>query len=257
MGKRSNNNSATDKVVIESADVELLMRSERWHDLSSASTSQDAPTGVSAVAAEMCRVPHLDAKNVDIAKLTEVTADDIIDRFLRSDNYRIVAEEDGPAEEILTEAEFSGEDDLVSEELAEVYLAQGLKDMAKETYRKLSLLNPEKSVYFAELIAKLDSPGAVRGAEGAAKGTEEGAAKGAKEGADGAAKVAENGDANGTEEVAVKEAEDGAAKGADEVADESVKNAEACGPEEAEKVAEAADEAADVRAEVNSEVKNN
>ena len=172
MGKISNKDSAAaDKVVIESADVELLMRSERWHDPSSPSP-QSVQTGVSEVAAELCRVPHLDAKAIDITKLTEITADDIIDRFLRSDNYRIVAEEDGPAEEILTEAEFSGEDDLVSEELAEVYLAQGLKDMARETYRKLSLLNPEKSVYFAELIAKLDASGAAKGASDGAGGTE-------------------------------------------------------------------------------------
>ena len=52
---------------------------------------------------------------------------------------------------------FDDEDDFVSEELAEVYLAQGLKDMAKETYRKLSLVNPEKSIYFAELIEKIES----------------------------------------------------------------------------------------------------
>ena len=172
MGKISNKDSAAaDKVVIESADVELLMRSERWHDPSSPSP-QSVQTGVSEVAAELCRVPHLDTKTADISKLTEITADDIIDRFLRSDNYRIVAEEDGPAEEILTEAEFSGEDDLVSEELAEVYLAQGLKDMARETYRKLSLRNPEKSVYFAELIAKLDASGAAKGASDGAGGTE-------------------------------------------------------------------------------------
>ena len=29
--------------------------------------------------------------------------------------------------------------------------------MAKETYRKLSLVNPEKSIYFAGLIEKIDS----------------------------------------------------------------------------------------------------
>ena len=157
MGKRSNKAAATDKVLIEKEDIEILMRSERWHDAGDAAAR--SATEVSAVAAELCRMPHVENKSVDVEKLTEVTADDIIDRFLRSDNYRIVADEDGPAEEIRTEPEFGDEDDLVSEELAEVYLAQGLKDMARETYRKLSLLNPEKSVYFAELIAKLDGRG--------------------------------------------------------------------------------------------------
>jgi hypothetical protein len=32
-----------------------------------------------------------------------------------------------------------------------------LNDMAIETYRKLSLLNPEKSVYFAEIISKIEN----------------------------------------------------------------------------------------------------
>ncbi len=156
MEKRLNKAAAADKVLIEKTDIEALMRSERWHDAVGAASRGAA---VSAAAAELCRMPHVENKSVDVEKLTEVTADDIIDRFLRSDNYRIVADDDGPAEEIRTEPEFSTEDDLVSEELAEVYLAQGLKDMARETYRKLSLLNPEKSVYFAELIAKLDGRG--------------------------------------------------------------------------------------------------
>ena len=70
---------------------------------------------------------------------------------------RIVAEEGEADGDIVTEAAFDDDDDLASEELAEIYLSQGLKDMAKETYRKLSLLNPEKSVYFAELIAKIEN----------------------------------------------------------------------------------------------------
>ena len=48
-----------------------------------------------------------------------------------------------------------GDDDLVTEDLAEIYLAQGLCDEAIAIYRKLSLLNPEKSVYFASLIDKI------------------------------------------------------------------------------------------------------
>ena len=89
--------------------------------------------------------------------LTKITSSDIIDRFLRAETRRIVAEEGEVESEIVTEAELQDEDDMVSEELAEVYLAQGLKDMAIETYRKLSLLNPEKSIYFAELISKIEN----------------------------------------------------------------------------------------------------
>ena len=68
---------------------------------------------------------------------------------------RIVAEEGEVVEEVRTEAELSGDDDLVTEDLAEIYLAQGLYDEAIAIYRKLSLLNPEKSVYFASLIDKI------------------------------------------------------------------------------------------------------
>ncbi|HHH53682.1 MAG TPA: hypothetical protein ENK91_08500 [Bacteroidetes bacterium] len=45
---------------------------------------------------------------------------------------------------------------IVSEELAKIYLKQGLKKQAIEMYRKLILQNPEKSVYFAEILNKLE-----------------------------------------------------------------------------------------------------
>ena len=96
------------------------------------------------------------AYDIDIEKLAEESEGELINRFLRKNDYRIVAEEGDVEGDIRTEAELDDEDDIVSEELAEIYLAQGLKNEAKEIYRKLSLLNSEKSIYFAEKIENIE-----------------------------------------------------------------------------------------------------
>jgi len=55
-------------------------------------------------------------------------------------------------------AKKSAEDhsDLVSETLANIYIEQMLYDKAIETYEKLSLMFPEKSRYFADLIQSIE-----------------------------------------------------------------------------------------------------
>lgn len=93
---------------------------------------------------------------IDRQALGALSADDLIDRFLKEGAHRIVAEEGEVTEEVRTEAEIGDEDDLATEELAEIYLSQGLSKQAIAIYRKLSLLNPEKSVYFASLIDKIE-----------------------------------------------------------------------------------------------------
>ena len=95
-------------------------------------------------------------REVDVERLAEESEGEIISRFLRKTDYRIVAEEGEVEKDIRTEAEIDEEDDLVSEELAEIYLLQGLKCEAIEIYRKLSLLNSEKSAYFAEKIENIE-----------------------------------------------------------------------------------------------------
>ena len=93
---------------------------------------------------------------VDADALTHLTSGEVIDRFLKEEDLRIVADETAPDTEVRTAPDLDDEDELVSEELAAVYLSQGLRDEAVAIYRKLSLLNPEKSIYFAELIEKTE-----------------------------------------------------------------------------------------------------
>jgi hypothetical protein len=94
--------------------------------------------------------------DIDAEKIAEESEGEIISRFLRKGEYRIVADDSESDVDICTEAEIDDEDDIVSEELAEIYLLQGLKCQAIEIYRKLSLLNSEKSAYFAEKIENIE-----------------------------------------------------------------------------------------------------
>ena len=152
------NIAATDEqIIIESGDVAALLKSERWASNPAAEAQQsDEDKRRAELLQELAARPELQGQKIDIERLMYLSPDDIIERFLNTSHGRIVAEEGEPADDIVTEADIDDEEDMVSEELAEVYLAQGLNDMAKETYRKLSLLNPEKSVYFAGLIEKID-----------------------------------------------------------------------------------------------------
>ena len=154
---KKNNAPADEQIFIEKEDVAALLKSERWASETVEKMSEVADKERAAeLLRELMQRPELQNKEIDIERLMHLTSDDIIDRFLRTSHGRIVAEEGEPTDEIVVEADIDDEEDMVSEELAEVYLAQGLKDMAIETYRKLSLLNPEKSVYFAGLIEKID-----------------------------------------------------------------------------------------------------
>lgn len=54
----------------------------------------------------------------------------------------------------LADHSITGEE-VVTETMAEVWLKQGNKEKAIETYNKLSLLNPAKSAYFASLVEQL------------------------------------------------------------------------------------------------------
>ncbi len=83
--------------------------------------------------------------------------DEVIDKFLECDDLRIVADLSDKYDNLNLDVDFDYEDEFVSEDLAKIYLEQGLNDQAIAIYRKLSLLNSEKSVYFASLIAEIEN----------------------------------------------------------------------------------------------------
>ena len=118
--------------------------------------SSGEPDAVLSVTAPWREESSLRLRGIDVGALVRLTSEEVIDRFLREEDLRIVADEHAPEEEVRTESDLDEEDEVVSEELAEIYLSQGLRDKAAAIYRKLSLLNPEKSVYFAELIRKTE-----------------------------------------------------------------------------------------------------
>lgn len=136
------------------------------------STLRQLPVDAEALTAEPCgtefRMPEEvpeetaaaawpGASALSEASESTVSPDDRIDRFLQQTDLRIVAEAGEPETEVLTEASFDDDDEVVSERLAEIYLAQGLRDRAVSIYRKLSLRNPEKSIYFAGLITEIEN----------------------------------------------------------------------------------------------------
>lgn len=79
---------------------------------------------------------------------------ELIDHFLTHADVRIKPPEI-PDHKDLSLDSITEDPDLVSEELAEIFLRQGQKAKAKAIYTKLCLLYPEKSVYFAGIMAEL------------------------------------------------------------------------------------------------------
>jgi hypothetical protein len=89
-----------------------------------------------------------------------VSADDAVGRFLiEKPRIKPVSSALSGTVELppVPRTKFYTLEDMVTETLAQIYAEQGLYTLAIDTYEKLSLLEPKKSVYFATLIQNLKS----------------------------------------------------------------------------------------------------
>ena len=103
-------------------------------------------------------LPIYELSGTDGIRKRPSAAEDAIERFLNGEPRRIVPALHSPSDtRDLSAASVAEDPDLVSEELAEIYARQRLNEKAKAIYAKISLLYPEKRVYFAEIIAGLDT----------------------------------------------------------------------------------------------------
>lgn len=98
------------------------------------------------------------AKTTDIEKVTshsEVKSNDIVERFLANEPRISKPKVEFFSPSKAAKLSVSDDDELVSETLAKIYVAQGNLYKALRAYDSLMLQNPEKSTYFAARIKEI------------------------------------------------------------------------------------------------------
>ncbi len=79
---------------------------------------------------------------------------EIIDKFIAENPQISRPKKEFYDPMVVAQTSVVDKENIISETLATIYLNQGYVEKAISVYQKLSLKNPEKSVYFAELIEK-------------------------------------------------------------------------------------------------------
>lgn len=80
----------------------------------------------------------------------------LIEKFIEK-NPRIVPKDDLPAVSRDLSEDSVKENEFITETLAEIYIKQKKYDKALQIYQKLSLKYPQKSIYFADQISKIEN----------------------------------------------------------------------------------------------------
>ncbi len=91
-------------------------------------------------------------KEVSKERGNKLSKTEIIDKFIAENPQISRPKKEFYDPMVVAQTSVIDQENIISETLATIYLNQGYIDKAISVYQKLSLKNPEKSVYFAKLI---------------------------------------------------------------------------------------------------------
>ena len=131
----------------------LLRLARQTGDTQTASEMQNAL----ALRLTFYPIPGILLEQPDWSSMHHRPSMELVEEFLAVEDKRIVPteSEELSSDDLSIPSEPNEADDLISEQLAKIYAAQGLNEKAEAIYRRLSLKFPEKSIYFADCVANL------------------------------------------------------------------------------------------------------
>lgn len=147
----SNTNSSMKNIDIINAKIEELKR------LYTKDAEKETSKGIKPIE------QHDIIKEIDSYSEPDISShpskEELVERFLQIENPKVNSldtEKESVSVNEVVKKSVEDEFAIVTETMAHIYLKQGHKDKAIKIYRQLILANPEKSIYFATQIKKIE-----------------------------------------------------------------------------------------------------